>query len=883
MPETKPDIIRLSDYRAPDYRTQSVDLTISLAPNATIVTANLQIERAGQAPSNAPLILYGESMELLSVKLDNRELDPDDYDLTEQGLHLKPQQEAFHLVIQNRIDPESNKALEGLYLSNGIFCTQCEPEGFRRITYFQDKPDIMARYRVRVEGDVQSCPIMLSNGNLIDSGVLPGGRHFAQWEDPFPKPSYLFALVAGDLAKLEDQFTTRSGRQVSLRIYSEHRNISQCYHAMDALKRSMRWDEDVYGLEYDLDLYQIVAVEDFNMGAMENKGLNIFNTSATLAHPEHATDNDFVQVERIIAHEYFHNWTGNRVTCRDWFQLTLKEGLTVFRDQQFGADVHSEATTRISTVAQLREGQFPEDAGPLAHPIRPDSYIEINNFYTRTVYSKGAEIIRMVHTMLGPERFRKGMDLYFDRHDGQAVTCEDFVVAMADASGLEFSDFMNWYNQAGTPEVTIDRDYNVERGTLKLTLKQHTKPTPGQETKLPLPMPLRLGFIGKSSGKPLPLRIVGENIAGEAERIIPFNKAQQTFEFESVGEEPVPSLFRGFSAPIKLKYDLSTDELGILLVHDNDPFNKWDAGQRLFLKCLTNLYGSPADQESAQSVATTVAAVRSLLVSAEQEPALTARAVTLPSRRYFAEQLDLVSVDNVDQSFRSLRQAIGRELASEWMDVYSKLSEAKDYELSPGAIGKRALKNISLRNLAWGKNVSSLDLAHHQYDNANNMTDRLSALSVIADHDTSRRDKVMEAFYQRWADAPLVIDKWFAVMAMIEDRQSVERVRYLLKHPGFNSNNPNRVRALVGTFAAANMTGFHRPDGAGYALLANLVTKIDRRNPQLAAKLVIPLGHWHRYPSPRSELMQSELKSLAESPLLSRDCFEIVSKSLGTA
>ncbi len=876
-------VIRLADYTPPAYRTVEVALSFVLDPDTTTVTCTQVFERTGD--EGAPLVLDGENLELVAIRLDGDALPDSAYRLEPTCLTLVAPPESFELEIENRIHPKANTALEGLYISSGIFCTQCEAEGFRRITWFQDRPDVMTRFRVRIEADKTAYPQLLSNGNPIGGGDLDGGRHFALWDDPFPKPAYLFALVAGDLAMLEDHYTTRSGRRVTLRIYSEPENIEQCHHAMVSLKKSMAWDEERYGLEYDLDLFMIVAVSDFNMGAMENKGLNVFNTSATLAHPATATDADFVQVERIIAHEYFHNWTGNRVTCRDWFQLTLKEGLTVFRDQQFTADMHSEAVKRIGDVSLLREGQFLEDAGPLAHPIRPAEYMEINNFYTRTVYEKGAEVIRMIHTLIGEDAFRRGMDLYFERHDGQAVTCEDFVAAMADASGRDFTQFMRWYNQAGTPVLEVEDSFDPETRRYTITVEQHTQASPGQPQKLPFVIPVRMGLIDRASGASLPLRLEGENAPKGTERVLELTEERQSFTFEDVDTAPLPSLLRGFSAPVKLAMSLERGDLAAMLAHDQDTFNRWEAGQRLMLDLMRELLRDHQSGRAMTLDATLVPALRKVLDDGAADPAFAARAVTLPSRSLFAQGLSVIDVEGVDAVARFLRRQLGLELRDSWLQVLEVAGEPHleaptDRAPSTQAMAERALKNTALAYLVWSGLETAPEVATAQYTTARNMTDRMAALRALADVQAAGYEDLLQDFYRRYEQEPLVVNKWFALQALIEDDRSVERIGRLMHHPAFTLANPNRVRSLIGMFATGNLTGFHRPDGAGYRLLADTALELDRKNPQIASRLLLPLGRWRRYDTSRGNLMHVQLDRIAKTEGLSKDAYEVVSKSL---
>ena len=879
MPTAR-EAIRLEDYAPPAFTTERVDLAFVLDPRATRVTARQTIRRTG-GDAAAPLVLNGDTLTTLGVTIDGAPVDEAELRAAEaEGvLRLDGCPDAFTLEVVTEIDPAGNTALMGLYVSNGVFCTQCEAEGFRRITWFQDRPDVMARYTVRIEADRAACPVLLSNGNPIEAGDLDGGRHYALWQDPFPKPAYLFALVAGDLALLKDRFVTRSGREVDLRLYSEHGSIEQCHHAMASLKKSMAWDEEVYGLEYDLDLFMIVAVSDFNMGAMENKGLNIFNTSATLAAPETATDADFLQVERIVAHEYFHNWTGNRVTCRDWFQLTLKEGLTVFRDQQFSADMHSPAVRRIADVTLLREGQFVEDAGPLAHPIRPDSYIEINNFYTRTVYEKGAEVIRMIHTLIGSQAFRAGMDLYFERFDGQAVTCEDFVQAMADASGRDFTDFMRWYGQAGTPSVGVNAVHDPAGQTYTLEFAQETPPTPGQPTKRPVPIPIRLALLDAETGSPLPLRLNGENAVPADERVLVLDKTRGRFTFEGIERQPIPSILRGFSAPVRLETGFGRDELAFLFAHDDDAFNRWDAGQRLALGVMGDLLRQHQAGSSLDVDPRLISAFERVLADTG-DPAFTARAVSLPSRGLFAQGLERIDVEGVCAVAAHLRRYLGGALYATWEAAFRARQDEGPFTLDKDAIAGRSLKNVALGYLMQGGPKRAAPLAKAQYANATNMTDRLGALRAFCDADGPGRDDLLEDFYQTWKDEPLVVNKWLALQAGIEDGDALKRVERLTRHPAFKTSNPNRVRALIGAFAMTNMAGFHRADGAGYRFLADLVIDLDGRNPQIASRLLTPLGRWRRYDKDRAVKMQAELERILQQPDLSADSYEVASKSL---
>ena len=873
-----PKTVRLADYRAPCYRIDTADLTFRLIPDATVVRARLHFARLIALPV-ARLVLAGEDLELLEIEMDGVTLPPDRYEVTAEGLVLERPPERFTLETVVRIDPAANTKLSGLYLSSGIFCTQCEAQGFRRITYFLDRPDVLARYRVRLEAPQATAPVLLANGNPVSAGTFGDGWHYATWEDPFPKPSYLFAVVAGDLAVLEDGFRTRSGRQVDLKIWAEPTFIAQCDHAMQSLKRSMKWDEERFGLEYDLDVYNIVAVSDFNFGAMENKGLNIFNTAATLARADTSTDQDFVSVERIIAHEYFHNWTGNRVTCRDWFQLTLKEGLTVFRDQEYTADHYSRDVKRIGDVALLREGQFTEDAGPLAHPIRPESYVEINNFYTRTVYEKGAEVIRMIHTLIGDDTFRRGMDLYFERHDGEAVTCEDFVAAMAQVSGRDFGHFFNWYRQAGTPRLHVESTYDEATRRYALTLRQETQPTPGQRAKAPFHIPVRLGLVD-AAGAPVPLRLEGEFQAMGGERVLELTEETTTFVFEDVPSRPVPSLLRGFSAPVRVEIDLDDDDLAHLLAHDLDGFARWDAGQTLAQRTLLALV--EAERQGRQPVLSEafVGAFGHVLEDDGIEPAFKAQLVGLPSQTYLGEQMAVIDVDAVARARAMAHTALGRRFA-EPFEALVAANGSSSFELTSEAMGRRRLRNAALAYLAHGVPETVRDRVVDQARDATNMTDQLAALGLVARWSWPERGEVLARFYERWQGEPLVVNKWFGVQAMAERATVVEEVAALMEHPAFSLKNPNRARAVLGVFAGVNPAGFHRRDGAGYRLVADAILALDRLNPAIAARLATAFNRWRRYDAARQRLMQDQLERLAGAEGGSRDLFEIVTKSLG--
>jgi aminopeptidase N len=873
-----PKTTRLDEYKVPEFLIETVDLVVEL-DEVTTVKSHLAIRRnpASRERTNT-LHLDGEALELVSVALDGEHLGKNRYQLDAAALVISDLPDEFTLDIETRIEPQHNTELSGLYKSGGNFCTQCEAEGFRRITFFQDRPDVMARYTTTMLADKARYPVLLSNGNPVDRGDSSGGRHWAKWVDPHPKPAYLFALVAGDLIEVEDSFTTKSGRRVKLGIWVRRGDEDKCGHAMTALKASMKWDEDVFGLEYDLDVFNIVAVSDFNMGAMENKGLNIFNTKYVLAKPETATDTDFEGIEAVIAHEYFHNWTGNRVTCRDWFQLSLKEGLTVFRDQEFSADQNSRAVARICAIRGLRASQFPEDDGPLAHPVRPESYIEINNFYTSTIYNKGAEVVRMIHTLVGAERFRKGMDLYFERHDNNAVTIEDFVQAMQDASGVDLTRFKRWYAQAGTPVVTADDHYDAQSKIYSLTIEQFTPPSPGQPVKEPMVIPLAMGLLN-AEGRELSTRLVGEGSAKPGTRVLTVTDAKQVFRFEDVPSRPVPSLFRGFSAPIRLK-GVPLERLKFLAAHDTDPFARWEAGQQIATSVLLDLMAAWQRGETLSLDGDLVASLRCHLATARQDPALAAEALTLPSESFLADQMPIVDVDAIHAARRFLRAGIGQALAPEFTAAYECFSDTGPFRVDASAIGRRALRNVCLAYLVVTGAEDAIAVAKAQFDAGRNMTDVLSALSVLGEFDRSERSQAFTKFYADWQHEELVVDKWFALQAMSSLPCTLARCRELLRHPAFDLKNPNRARALIGAFAMMNPVRFHDRSGAGYAFLAEQVVAIDALNTTLAARLVQPLGTWRRHDAGRQALMKRHLESVLATPGLSKGTFEMASKSL---
>ncbi len=866
-----PREICLDDYRPPAWRVTACELDFSLASRDTVVRNRMRLEASGDTRD---LWLDGEGLELIELHLDGEPLAVDRYRLEDGGLAIDDLPARCELEVVTRIDPEANTALEGLYLSSGNFCTQCEAEGFRRITYFPDRPDVLTRFRTRIEADRAHCPVLLSNGNLVEQGELPAGRHYAVWEDPWPKPCYLFALVAGDLAVVEDRYITASGREVALRIFVEHHNADRCGHAMRSLKRAMRWDEKVFGLEYDLDVYMIVAVDDFNMGAMENKGLNVFNSKFVLARPDTATDEDYVNIEAVIAHEYFHNWTGNRVTCRDWFQLSLKEGLTVFRDQQFTADMTSPTVKRIDDVRMLRTHQFAEDASPMAHPVRPRCYIEINNFYTLTVYEKGAEVVRMYHTLLGAEGFRRGMDLYFERHDGQAVTTDDFRRAMADANGVDLEQFALWYEQAGTPVVEASDHWDESSGRYELVLRQHIPPTPGQPEKQPMLIPVRLGLLGPA-GETLPL-----DAEGRTETVLRLTEAEQRFVFEDLPARPLPSLLRGFSAPVRLEYPWSDAQLAFLMAHDDDDFNRWDAGQRLCERVL--LAGVEAQRAGHTEPFPDLLreAFGRVLADRDRDPAFVAEALSLPGEALLAERMEVVDVDGIHVVRQALKRHLALALEADWLAAWEENRETRPDDLSAEALGRRRLLNLSLDYLVETGAETHRQRALEQYRAARNMTERMGALRALNAFPSPERSEALEDFGKAWKDDPLVMDKWFTLQAIAPFPETLDRVLSLMQHPHFSIRNPNRVRALVGAFVQSNPVGFHRRDGLGYRLLGDVVLELDRLNPQVAARLLRPLTRWRRYDETRAALMHAELERIMAREGLSRDVYEIVHHGL---
>ena len=879
-----PQTVRLADYTPPTHLVDSTELRFELGEQGTRVNSRLGLRRnPAQAHPDADLVLNGAELAVGRLLVDGRELDASEYRIEGEKLILPDLPEAFTLEVETLIHPEDNTSLEGLYKSGKAFCTQCEAEGFRKITWYPDRPDVMSRFTTTIVAERAHYPVLLSNGNDVERGELDGGRHFVTWHDPYPKPAYLFALVAGRLACIEDHFTTRSGRQVSLRIYVEPHNANKCDHAMASLKKSFAWDERVYGLEYDLDIFMLVAVDDFNMGAMENKGLNIFNSKYVLANPETATDADYANIEGVIAHEYFHNWTGNRVTCRDWFQLSLKEGLTVFRDQQFSADMGSAPVKRIQDVRILRSHQFAEDAGPMAHPVRPDAYMEISNFYTVTIYNKGAEVIRMIHALIGAEAFRRGMDLYFQRHDGQAVTTDDFVQAMQDASDVELARFRRWYWQAGTPLVEAEGQWDQAAQRYLLTLRQSCPPTPGQPEKEPLQIPVAVGLLG-ADGHDLavtpPAGALPHGEAGERTVLLSMQEREQRFEFEHVTERPVLSLGRGFSAPVRFSTRRESGELAFLMGRDSDPFNRWDAGQEFASQLLLRLIAETQAGRTPVLPEEFRDAIARTLQDGSLDPALRAEALRLPGESLLADRMKVVDVDAIHDARQFVVHALGEQLREPLVAVYDNCRSNMRYAYNAEHAGRRSLKSACLAYLVESGSTDGLALAVQQFRDADNMTDSLGALAPLANIAGAERESALAEFAERWQSDPLVMDKWFALQATSNLPDTLARVRALLAHPSFEMRNPNRVRSLIGAFCHGNPVRFHAASGAGYQFLADAVLEIDPRNPQVAARLAGAFSRWRRFDQQRQKHMQAAMQRIQAKPDLSRDCYEVIAKTL---
>ncbi|GAA6152709.1 aminopeptidase N [Pseudoteredinibacter isoporae] len=903
--------IYLNDYRAPAYWIERTDLYVDLRDGQTKVSSRLSMHVNPDADRDErqQLQLHGRELALESVELDGQPLNEDDYELDDEYLtlpvgrllgDLENDELCFDLTIVTLIEPEKNTSLEGLYRSSGMYCTQCEAEGFRKITYYLDRPDVMSEFFTSIEADADRYPVMLSNGNKIEDKQLDNGRRLVRWHDPFKKPAYLFALVAGDLECVEDRFLTMSGREILLQIFVEAKDLDKCQHAMDSLKHSMRWDEEVYGREYDLDIFMIVAVDDFNMGAMENKGLNIFNTSCVLAKAETTTDAGFQRVEGVVAHEYFHNWSGNRVTCRDWFQLSLKEGFTVFRDAQFSSDMGSETVKRVEDVSLLRSAQFVEDGGPLAHAVRPDSFIEISNFYTLTIYEKGAEIVRMLHTLLGADTFRKGSDLYFDRHDGQAVTVEDFVAAMADASGRDFTQFMNWYRQAGTPELTLSEEYDDQAREYHVTIEQYCRPTSESDEKAPYHIPLNVCLWGEAGALAIRLKDQAPDVetADNTQAIIELREQRTELCFVDVPERPVLSFLRGFSAPVKVHFERDNDQLLRLVRSESDGFARWDACQQLLLNAIAALETVAANEteEQAQICEPIAEAFVELLQDETADPAMIALMLTLPSLTYLIELRDNVDLDKLDRAREILRIAIANRCFSTLWRLYQSYDHGVAYQPEAEQIAMRSLKNTALAYLMLAVDQGDeqenrtliLDACEAQYRYANNMTDQLAALQALlnADCAAERANMALGAFYEQWQSETLVMNLWLQVQAVRRSGNALAHVRDLKNHPAYDNNNPNKIRSLIGAFCGQNLMAFHASNSQGeasseaYEFLAGEVLSLDRRNPQIAARLLVPLTRWHKFNGERQALMKSALQSIANRKELSKDVRELVEKSL---
>ncbi len=876
--DTPGKTVHRKNYAAYPWEVSELDLHFDIGLERTTVTSSMVFELKDPVAARREIVLNGSDLKLISLSLNGRALTPDDYVIKGEELVITNAPRRSELHTQVQICPASNTALEGLYLSGEFLLTQCEAQGFRKITWFPDRPDVMSTFRVTLEADKSDFPVLLSNGNCVERVDLPAGRHRVCWQDPFPKPSYLFAMVAGDLSLVEDHFRTRSGRDVDLRIYVEAENLDRCEHAMTSLQNAMRWDEERFNLEYDLDVYHIVATNDFNMGAMENKSLNIFNSKYVLARPDTATDTDYRGIEGVIGHEYFHNWTGNRVTCRDWFQLTLKEGLTVFRDEEFSADMQSRAVKRIRVIRDLRSRQFPEDDGPMSHPIRPDQYVEINNFYTATVYQKGATVIRMLHTLLGESGFQKGMRLYFERHDGQAVTCDDFLAAMADANGIGLERFSRWYSQSGTPQVSIKDYYDAEGQRYTLSLEQRTEPTRDQVQKQPLVLPFALGLM-TMNGQELSLQLEGEKATGTTgTRLLVMDQARQEFTFINVPTAPVPSLFRDFSAPVKYFFDYTPQQLATLIEFDRDEFARWDAAQRMAEHTiLTQCKAHAAGREMTLDVHL-IDAFRGILTDRAADPALLAEAMTLPDEDYLAEQMDVVDVDGIHAARQFVRRGLAERLQNQFASRYGELDDGEPYQKNARDMADRSLKNVCLSYLL--ETGVGESLAVTQLSRSDNMTDTLAALGGLILADSKQSETALSNFEACWKDDALVMDKWFIMQAIKPGHGTVQTVKRLMQHPAFSIRNPNKVRALIGVFSMLNPTGFHTADGSGYTFHADRVIELDALNPQVAARMATAFNRWKRYDEKRQALMKEQLQRIAARQGLSGDVMEIVSNAL---
>lgn len=881
MKDAQPKAIYLKDYQVPPFLIEQTKLNFDLQDGFTEVTSVLTMKRnpdSGQ--SNAPLVLDGQHLELKSLAVNGEAVAESNYTTDSESLTVNQVPDAFELTVVTHIKPHENTALEGLYKSSKMYCTQCEAEGFRRITYYLDRPDVMSIFETSIVADKAKFPVLLSNGNLIAAEDLADGRHKTVWHDPHKKPCYLFALVAGDLQHIEDTFTTMGGTDVTLRIFVEPQNIEKCDYAMDSLKRSMKWDEEVYGREYDLNIFNIVAVDDFNMGAMENKSLNIFNSSCVLANPKTATDTAYQRIEAVVAHEYFHNWSGNRVTCRDWFQLSLKEGFTVFRDAEFSADMGSRTVKRIEDASLLRTVQFAEDAGPMAHPVRPESFIEISNFYTVTIYEKGAEVVRMIHNLLGAENFRKGSDLYFDRHDGQAVTTDDFVKAMEDASGIDLSQFRNWYRQAGTPVVDVSDEYDAANQSYSLTFKQTCPATPESDEKDPFHIPVAVGLIGED-GKEIPLQLKSGGDFNAVNNVIGLRQSEETFVFENVTSKPVPSLLRGFSAPIKLNFDYTRDQLLFQMENDSDGFNQWDAGQNLAKDIILELAEDVKQQKELKLDQRLVDVFSSLLAKDNIDKAMLANMLTLPTVAFLMEQQQPAYVHALYTAREFVKVSLAKALENQFAAVYKQNLSDEEYSPAPDAMARRSLKNLCLQYLMETDNSEYVGWAQLQFTSADNMTDQNSALlALVNGPDQLAAQSALNDFYEQWNDDSLVINQWLAIQASSDKAGGLSKVNALLEHEAFDIKNPNKVRSVVATFAAQNLRHFHADNGEGYMWLATRIIELDKLNPQIASRLVGPLTKWKRLAPKNSDAMRAALQHISDSGKLSKDVYEVVTKSL---
>jgi aminopeptidase N len=877
MKNAQPSAISLKDYKVPPFLIDETDLKVELGEQSTRVFSTLKCRKNPKSNEQySELELNGVDLELISLAIDGKTLQSAQYRLENENLIILNVPDQFVLSCETRIYPQKNTCLEGLYKSSGMFCTQCEAEGFRRITFYLDRPDVMSKFTTSIIADRTAFPVLLSNGNKIDSGELEEGRHYAVWEDPFPKPCYLFALVAGDLVEVSDTFKTMSGRQVDIKMYVESKNRLKCDHAIASLKHAMRWDEEVYGREYDLDIFMIVAVDAFNMGAMENKGLNIFNSSCVLANSETATDATWQRIEAIVAHEYFHNWSGNRVTCRDWFQLSLKEGFTVFRDASFSADMNSASVKRIEDVNLLRTAQFSEDSGPMAHPIRPDSYIEISNFYTLTIYEKGAEVVGMIKTLIGENAFRAGSDLYFLRHDGQAVTTEEFVKAMEDASGVDLSQFRLWYSQAGTPHVQVIDEYDSKTGVYRLKMKQSCPPTPGQTKKLPLLIPIGIGLLDEQ-GQELPLSLSGKPLDSS---LLTLTESEQVFEFDGLSSKPTPSLLRGFSAPVKLHFDYRREQLCHLAMYDTDQFNRWNAGQLLAQSIILQLMKQESN-DAIEEEDLLVNIYQSVLQDDSLDDAIKAKMLMMPSEAYLIEILENVDVDAVHQSRSALLARITQRLKELITETYQKLKAVDEYKADFPSMAKRELKNALLGMLLHAGVDESAMLAWEQFKQANNMTDEAGALKALVNsHFVSQREQALCEFYEKWKDDVQVMELWLSIQCGSPTMGQLSHIKLLTDDPVFDIANPNKVRSVIGAFCNQSLVNFHEVNGTGYRFLADNVIELNKLNPQIASRLVLPLTHWAKFEVSRKSLMKLELERILRESDLSKDLFEVVSKSL---